>query len=137
MMGLTFLEVEVGNPANPEVTERVEFLIDSGAIYSVVPTPILSRLGIKPIAEQEFILANGAKIVRKKGIALFKYGERIGGADVIFGEDEDSVLLGMFTLEALGLVLDPLRRELKPLPMVLTGRQNLDRNENEEKPEYS
>ena len=118
-MGLTFLEVEVGNPANPEVTEKVEFLIDSGTIYSVVPTPILDRLGIKPIAEQEFFLANGAKIVRKKGVALFKYGERIGGADVIFGEEEDSVLLGVFTLEALGLVLDPLRRELKPLPMVL------------------
>ena len=118
-MGLTFLDAEVGNPANPEVTEKVEFLIDSGAIYSVVPTPILDRLGINPIAEQEFILANGAKIVRKKGIALFKYGERIGGADVIFGEDKDSVLLGVFTLEALGLVLDPLRRELKPLPMVL------------------
>lgn len=84
-----------------------------------MPTPILNRLGIKPIAEQEFILANGAKIVRKKGVALFKYGERIGGADVIFGEDEDSTLLGVFTLEALGLVLDPLRRELKPLPMVL------------------
>ena len=118
-MGLTFLEVEVGNPANPEVTEKVEFLIHSGDIYSVVPTPILDRLGIKPIAEQEFFLANGAKIARKKGVALFKYGERIGGADVIFGEDEDSILLGVFTLEALGLVLDPLRRELKPLPMVL------------------
>jgi predicted aspartyl protease len=118
-MGLTFLDVEVGNPSDPTVTEKVEFLIDSGAIYSVVPTPLLDRLGIKPIAEQEFILANGAKIVRKKGIALFKYGERIGGADVIFGEQDDSILLGVFTLEALGLVLDPLRRELKPLPMVL------------------
>jgi clan AA aspartic protease len=118
-MGLTYLEVEVGNPADPEITEKVEFLIDSGAIYSVVPAAILDRLGIKPVAEQEFFLANGAKIVRKKGIALFKYGERIGGADVIFGEPEDSVLLGVFTLEALGLVLDPLRRELKPLPMVL------------------
>jgi hypothetical protein len=38
---------------------------------------------------------------------------------VIFGEAEDSVPLGALTLEALGLVLDPLRRELKPLPMVL------------------
>jgi hypothetical protein len=26
---------------------------------------------------------------------------------------------GAFTLEALGLSLDPLRRELKPLPMIL------------------
>ena len=118
-MGLTVLEIEVGNPANPDVTERIEFLIDSGAIYSVVPTPILERLDIKPLAEQEFRLANGEKIVRKKGGALFKYGDRIGVADVIFGEKEDSVLLGVSTLQGLGLLLDPLRRELRPLPMIL------------------
>ena len=118
-MGLAFLEVEVGNPASPDVTEKVEFLIDSGVIYSVVPAPILDRLGIKPIADEEFRLADGTKITRKKGIALFRYNGRVGGADVIFGESDDSVLLGAFTLEALGLVLDPLRRELKPLPMVL------------------
>ena len=118
-MGINKLEIEVGNPANPAVTERVEFLIDSGAIYSVVPTPMLERLGIKPLSEQEFRLANGTKIVRKKGIALFKYGDKIGGADVIFGEEGDSVLLGTFTLEALGLALDPLKRELRPLPMIL------------------
>ena len=40
-MGLTVLEIEVGNPANPEVTEKIEFLVDSGAIYSVVASPIL------------------------------------------------------------------------------------------------
>jgi len=118
-MGLTVVQLDVGNPAKPEVTEKVEFLIDSGAIYSVVPTPILERLGIKPLAKQEFRLADGTKIVRKKGVALFKYGERIGGADVIFGEEGDSLLLGAFTLEALGFALDPLRRELKPLPMIL------------------
>lgn len=118
-MGLTVLEIEVGNPANPEVTEKVEFLIDSGAIYSVVPTATLERLGIKPLADQEFRLANGQKIVRKKGIALFRFGERVGGADVVFGEEGDATLLGAFTLEALGLVLDPLKRELRPLPMLL------------------
>ncbi len=118
-MGLTVLEIEVGNPANPEVTEKVEFLIDSGAVYSVVPTATLERLGIKPLADQEFRLANGQKIVRKKGVALFRFGERVGGADVVFGEEGDATLLGTFTLEALGLVLDPLKRELRPLPMLL------------------
>jgi len=87
-MGLTVLELEVGNPANPDVTERLEFLIDSGAVYSVVPTPVLERLGIKPLAEQQFRLADWSKIVRKKGVALFKYADQIGGADVIFGEQE-------------------------------------------------
>jgi clan AA aspartic protease len=118
-MGLTILELEVGNPASPDITEKVEFLIDSGAIYSVVPTPILEKLGIRPIAQQEFRLADGSKIVRKKGVALFQRAERAGGAEVIFGEEGDSTLLGAFTLTALGLALDPLRRELKTLPMIL------------------
>ncbi len=120
-MGLTVLEIEAGNPASPDVRKKIEFLIDSGAVYSVVLSPILEKLGIRPLAEQEFRLADGSKIVRRKGIALFKYKERIGGADVIFGEEGDSILLGAFTLEALGLSLDPLRRELKQLPMILAG----------------
>src|SRR5215471_16396676 len=113
-MGLTTLELEVANPARPKVTVRLEFLIDSGAIYSVVPAPVLRRLGIKPLATEVFRLADGSKIKRKKGVALFRYGKRVGGADVIFGESADSLLLGALTLEALGLSLDPLRRELRP-----------------------
>ena len=79
----------------------------------------MNNLGIKPLADQEFRLADGTKIARKKGAAVFKYENRIGGADVIFGEEGDSVLLGALTLESLGLTLDPLKRELKPLPMIL------------------
>jgi predicted aspartyl protease len=118
-MGLTTLSIEVGNPAKPGVTEKIQFLVDSGAVYSVVPAPVLKRLRIKPLAEEEFRLADGSTIVRKKGIALFKYGDRVGGADVIFGQQGDSLLLGTLTLGALGLSLDPLRRGLKPLPMIL------------------
>ncbi len=121
-MGLTVLRVKVGNPARPKITEELEFLVDSGAVYSVVPSPVLRKLGIKPLATQEFRLADGSAIVRKKGIALFRYQDKVGGADVIFGEKGDSLLLGAFTLEALGLALDPLRRELKPLPMILSGK---------------
>ena len=120
-MGLTFLEIEVGNPSTPEVTETIELLIDSGAIYSVVPAPVLERLGIRPLTQQEFRLADGSKITRRKGGAMFKYGDRIGVADVIFGEEGDYTLLGAFTLEALGLSLNPLRRELTPLPMLLAA----------------
>ena len=123
-MGLTVLEIEVGNPASPETTERIEFLIDSGAVYSVVPSETLNRLGIRPLVEQSFRLADGTKITRKKGGAFFKYGDRVGGADVIFGEEGDHVLLGAFTLEALGLALNPLRRELHPLPMILAMEQD-------------
>ena len=118
-MGLTHLEIEIGNPSTPDTTERIELLVDSAAIYSVVPIPILERLGIKRLTEREFRLADGSKMVRQKGIAMFRYGERVGGADVIFGEEGDSGLLGAFTLEALGLALDPLKRELLSIPVVL------------------
>lgn len=47
--GLTTLKVEVGNPAAPEISETVEFLVDSGAIYSVVPNPILGELSMRRI----------------------------------------------------------------------------------------
>lgn len=119
-MGLTVLDIEVGNPANPKVTEKVEFLIDSGVVYSVVPSVVLKRLGISPLAEEEFQLSDGSKLIRKKGIALFKYRDKFGRADVIFGEEGDCQLLGALTLQALGFVLDPLKRELKPLPFSST-----------------
>jgi hypothetical protein len=38
-MGLTTIELEIANVASPERTEKLEFLVDSGAIYSVVPAP--------------------------------------------------------------------------------------------------
>ena len=50
-MGLTVLEVEVANPASPKDTRKLELLVDSGAIYSVVPTEVLNELGIAPLTE--------------------------------------------------------------------------------------
>lgn len=126
-MGLTTLTVEVANPAKPSTTIPVTFLVDSGAVYSVVPARILRRLGIRPLATETFQLADGSETTRRKGGALFRYGERVGVADVIFGVAGDSTLLGAFTLEALGLSLDPLRRELKPLPMILAGHAGASR----------
>jgi len=118
-MGVDIVEIEVGNPSNLDVTEKVEFLVDSGAFYSVVQAALLEKLGIKPVAEEIFRLANGEKIKRKRGMAFFKYEGRIGSADVIFGEEDDYTLLDVMTLEALGLALDPLKRELKTIPMLL------------------
>ena len=118
-MGITRLRLDVANPAAMDRWETVDCLVDSGPTYSVIPANVLQRLGIPVTNEQEFPLANGDRIVRKKGIAAFRYGERIGGADFVFGEEGDASLLGAFTLEALGLALDPLKRELRDLPMLL------------------
>lgn len=119
-MGFTHIDLDIGRPPNPDSWRTVRCLVDSGAVYSVIPGEILRSLGIQPIGEEEYELANGDVITRKRGMAAFRFEGRVGGADVIFGEDGDSNLLGAFTLEALGLALDPLRRELRPLRMLLT-----------------
>ncbi len=59
------------------------------------------------------------RITRRKGPALFRYGEKLGTSDVVFGEPEDAALLGVLPLESLGLALNPLSRELIPLPNML------------------
>lgn len=118
-MGLTRITLSVANPAKPKKSVDVEFLVDSGAVYSVVPASVLRQLGVKPHSKQVFHLADGSRITRRKGDALFRMNGKQGMAPVIFGGKGDSTLLGMVTLGALGVVLDPIRRELRPLPMIL------------------
>ena len=119
LMGLKYIKATVINLADPKKRTRMRFLVDSGAVYSVIPRPLLGRLGIKPCGSKEFTLADGTAIVREFGNALFSFQKTQGASPVIFGEKGDTPLLGMVSLEALGYILDPLRRELRPLPMVL------------------
>ena len=118
-MGLTYVRASVIHPADPKKKLRLRFLVDSGAVYSVVPESHLRMLGITPRGSKTFTLADGTEISRKYGHAVFALKGAEGASPVIFGKEGDSFLLGMVTLQALGYILDPLRRELRPLPMVL------------------
>lgn len=118
-MGLTHIRATVMNPARPRRSARIKFLVDSGAVYSIVPASTLRRLGVKPHSRRTFILADGSEITRSMGDVVFRLDGRQGASPVIFGEEDDSVLLGSVSLEALGVILDPMKRELRPLPMVL------------------
>lgn len=122
-MGLTYIRATVANPARPRRSARVKFLVDSGALYSVVPGALLRRLGIKPGKTESFMLADGTEVKRSIGQALFRLDGDEGASPVIFGEEGDSVLLGSVSLEALGFILDPLKRELRPLPMLLASHR--------------
>lgn len=97
----------------------VDFLVDSGAIHSLVPAPLLGELGIEPYKSIDFIMADGTKITRQVGDGYFLFQGDGGPAAVVFGEPGDEPLLGATTLESLGLVLNPFTRELKPMRMLL------------------
>ncbi len=125
-MGITFVEVKVTNPAKPKKAKSFEFLVDSGAFYTVLPEKELKKLGIKPTRQETFILANGEKVSKSVGNAYFELQGKIGAAPVVFGDDE-IYLLGATALESVGMMLDPLRRELKPAPMLLMAERPEDR----------
>ena len=117
-MAITHITAVVKNPVMPGKTLTGRFLVDSGAVYSVMPTGKLKKLGIKPTDTQRFSLANGEVIEKQVGNALFEFRGKIRSSPVVFGS-ENIYLLGAVTLESLGVILDPINRELKPLPMLL------------------
>jgi predicted aspartyl protease len=117
-MGITFVKVKVSNPARPKKAAEFELPVDSGATYSVLPARDLKKLRIKPVREETFTLANREKVTLGVGSAFFEFQGKVGVAPVILGEDE-VYLLGATALESIGLMLDPLRREFRPAPMLL------------------
>ncbi|MBM4043046.1 MAG: aspartyl protease [Planctomycetes bacterium] len=124
-MGLTKVEAEVANPLDPARHTAVGFLVDSGAVYSVIPRAELEGLGIEPTGERTFFLANGQPVRRRVGEARITFEGQTATCVVLFGEEGDSTLLGVTTLENLGLIFDPLRQKIMPLPMLIAGIRKL------------
>jgi len=120
-MGITVVTVLVKKTRDASSSRKVEFMVDSGAIYSVVSSTILKAIGCKPYRSKDFFLADGSKVTRRIGDAYFEYEGLGGPAPVVFGKKKDRNLLGVTTLEALELVLDPFSRELRPMTMPLMG----------------
>jgi predicted aspartyl protease len=116
-MGLVRVEIEVS--ANGGTPQGVEFLVDSGAVYSVLPRRVWRALKLKPQRILKFSLADGTTIRRGVSECRFSYQGVEASSPVVLGERNDEALLGMVTLETLGLVLNPFERTLKPMRMIL------------------
>src|SRR5260370_19788279 len=120
-MGLTHIKLNIANPAKPKRAVELSFLVDCGAVYSVIPAALLRKLRVRPLSKCILTVGDGSEATRKIGDVLFRLNGRQGAAPVIFGEKQDSTLLGAVSLEALGMMLDPMKRELRPLPMLLVS----------------
>jgi clan AA aspartic protease len=119
-MGITFVKATISNPRHSERTgAELEFLIDTGAIYSVVPGSIARKLGLVKLDREEFTLADGTHRSYDVGEAFFDLGERRGTSKVVFGPAKATPLLGALTLESLGLMVNPVTREVLPMRLFL------------------
>lgn len=118
-MGLTSKKLIVKKNYESEESVEISFLVDSGAVFSLVPGKFLDELGIKPHRKVDFSLADGTLISRRVGDAYFELNGEGGAAPVIYGEEGDDPLLGATTLKSLELVLNPFTRELYPMRMLM------------------
>ena len=118
-MGLVHVKMRVrGERAR---AREIELLVDSGAIYSVLPERIWRALRLRATRELEFSLADGTLIGRRVSDCRFEYRGIEAPSPVVLGEGPDAALLGTVTLESLGLVLNPFDRTLHPMRLVLAA----------------
>lgn len=117
-VGITYVEGTVRGPTGSE--ERVRFLIDSGAAYSLLPDPVWRKIGLSPKREMEFVLADGTTVSRSVSECHITLPQGDGHTPVVLGNPGDAEpLLGVITLEVLGFVFDPFRRILQPMRAVM------------------
>ncbi len=116
-MGITYIEGTVGGPTGKQTT--TEFLVDSGAKYTLLPLKIWKAIGLKPERRLTFVLADGTKIKRDVSECYINLLQGKTHTPVVLGKAGDEALLGVVTLDELGLAFNPFQRSLKPARMML------------------
>lgn len=118
-MGITNISAVVNNIENPNKKVRINFMVDTGAAYTVLPYEFVKKLGLKKTKVQEFSLADGTIVKRNLGHAMIEIDDERSPSTVVLGEKNDSALIGVITLEGMGLMVDPFNRRLIPMRLML------------------
>jgi predicted aspartyl protease len=116
-MGLTCIDGTVTGPTGRQASVR--FLIDSGTTYTLLAEPDWRSIELTPTRSVTFTLADGTQIARQVSECRLALPQGEAHTPVVLGERGDEPLLGVVTLEILGLVLNPFTRTLQPMRMLL------------------
>ncbi|HPO16052.1 MAG TPA: clan AA aspartic protease [Candidatus Hydrogenedentes bacterium] len=115
-MGTTHVTVMVRNPAGPDKTWEGLFLVDIGAVDSLVPGNALRAIGLTPKSKRTYELADGSEVKMDITTGDLEFMGEIVGATLIFGADDAEPILGVTALESVGIEVDPRNQRLKRLP---------------------
>ena len=118
-MGITNVTATLTNIDNPGKQADGEFLVDTGAGYTVVPYRMHKLLKLIPHKKQTFSLADGTTVKRDLSYAMIEIDGQKAPSTVVLGQRGDNALLGVVTLENMGLMVDPFKRTLRPMKLLL------------------
>lgn len=117
-MGLTHVQVTVRNPADLDRSWEGAFLVDTGAIDSLVPRDRLERIGLRPVGSRVYGLADGREVEMDITVARLEFMGDVIGTTIVVGEEGTEPLLGVTALESLGIEVDPTNQRLRRLPSI-------------------
>lgn len=117
-MGATHVTVTVKNPAARDRAWQGEFLVDTGAIDSLVPRRHLEAIGIEPIGSRTYEMADGRRLQFDIGGAELEFMDETVIGTVVFVDGDVEPLLGLTALESAGIEVDPRNQQLKRLSAV-------------------
>jgi predicted aspartyl protease len=120
-MALTHIAGRVSRGGGRRRPLTVRFLVDTGAVYTVLPEHAWRALGLTGDRIAEFTLADGTTIQREVSECRVQVGKHRATSPVVLGGPHDAPLMGAVTLETLGLMVNPLTRELLPMRLMLAG----------------
>ena len=115
-MGITYIS---GTVTGPKGQRTLDFLVDSGATYTLLPFDVWQAIGLAPKRTITFALADGSKVERAVSECHIALDAGEAHSPVILGEPGDDALLGVVTLETIGLVFNPFSRTLHPMRFLL------------------
>jgi clan AA aspartic protease len=114
-MGETRVTVRLHGPKGHK---DVEMLVDTGALYTKVSPSLARELGITPNEVVKVELADGSRREASLADAVVEYGPSKRAVTVLVGPG-DKMLLGVTTLEALRLKINPVDGRLESAPPYL------------------
>lgn len=106
--------VRVANPRGNASPVEVKCLVDTGAMFTCLPSPALETLGLTPQWRVPIKLADGRQEEWSATEILITINGRTLHTTCLFGPPEGLPLLGAVSLEQFALSVDPLARTLVP-----------------------
>ena len=113
-MGRVEARMKLTNPAVRERAEELALMVDTGATFTVVPSELWQRIGLTAEFTRRLRTADGRVLERGQGSAYVEIDGHAGVVPVVEAREGDLPVLGVTTLEILGLAVDPVRQQLVP-----------------------
>lgn len=120
-MGITYVEATLSRADRRGRSVSSRLLIDTGALYSVLPEDTWKALALEPMDRADFTLADGTVITRDVSECRFALRGKTATSPVVLGKSGEGPLLGAVTLETMGLMLDPLTRSIRSMRLMLAA----------------